>query len=88
MIATAATRVARFIALFALAAGILAGAALGLGGTAVGLSGTAQAATSTTHPEPRPGIVTEPRTKARPAPEAHPGSYWHRHRSFDLHTNS
>ena len=43
-----------------------------IGGTAVGLAGMANAATPSYNPEPRPGIVAVPQTKAEPAAEAHP----------------
>ena len=46
---------------------------------ALGLAGMANAATPSYNPEPRPGIVAVPQTKAEPAAEAHPGAWWHRH---------
>ena len=52
--------------------GVVAGAALGL-------AGMANAATPSYNPEPRPGIVAVPQTKAKPAAEAYPGAWWHRH---------
>jgi hypothetical protein len=50
---------ARYIALPAISAGILGGAALGLGGMA-------NAGTYSYQPTPRPGIVATPNTIARP----------------------
>ena len=41
------------------------------GGAALGLAGMANAATPSYNPEPRPGIVAVPQTKAKPAAEAH-----------------
>lgn len=53
------TRFARYIALPAVSAGILGGAALGL-------AGMANAGTYSYEPTPRPGIVATPNTIARP----------------------
>jgi hypothetical protein len=64
--------VVRYVALPLVSAGIIGGAALGM-------AGMANAATPSYNPEPRPGIVAEPQTKAKPAAEAHPGAWWHRH---------
>jgi hypothetical protein len=65
--------VARLIALPAIAAGILGGAALGL-------AGMANAGTYSYQPSPRPGIVVGPSVKAQPPAEATPGARWHRDR--------
>ncbi len=46
-----------------------------IGGAALGLAGTAAAAEM----NPQPGIVAIPQDHAQPAPEAVPGSQWHRH---------
>jgi hypothetical protein len=67
-----ARRIARYTALPIVSAGIIGGAALGM-------AGMANAATPSYNPEPRPGIVAVPQTKAEPAAEAHPGAWWHRH---------
>ena len=56
---TIARSFARYIALPAVSAGILAGAALGL-------AGMANAGTYSYQPTPRPGIVATPNTIARP----------------------
>ena len=72
MITNSAQRIVRYIALPIVSAGIIGGAALGL-------AGTANAATPPNNPDPRPGIVAVPQTKAKPAAEAHPGAWWHRH---------
>jgi hypothetical protein len=58
-----ARRVARCMALPVVAAGII------IGGAALGRAGTANAAEGTWsyHPEPRTGIVAEPKTTAKPA---------------------
>jgi hypothetical protein len=69
---TIARRIGRYVALPVVSAGIIGGAALGL-------AGMANAATPSYNPEPRPGIVAVPQTKAKPAAEAHPGAWWHRH---------
>ena len=58
---------ARFIALPAVSAGIIAGA--------LGLAGAANAAT---YDAPSPSIVATPNVKAHPAPDAVPGHHWHR----------
>jgi hypothetical protein len=56
-----ATRIfARYVALPAISAGMLGGAALGL-------AGMANAGTYSYQPEPRPGIVAAPTTLAPPA---------------------
>jgi hypothetical protein len=67
---TITARAARYIVLPVFSAGIIGGATLGL-------AGIANAAPSTVHPEPRPGIVATPEVKAKPAPEALPGWRWH-----------
>jgi hypothetical protein len=64
-------RTGRNLALLVVSTGIIGGAALGLAGMAN--------ASAPTQPEPRPGIVAVPQTKAEPAPDAHPGAWWHRH---------
>jgi hypothetical protein len=56
---TASRTFARYIALPAISAGILGGAALGL-------AGMANAGTYSYQPEPRPGLVATPNTIARP----------------------
>ena len=48
-----------------------------IGGAALGLAGTASAAVAV--PQPQPGIVAVPQTKAQPAMTASPGYWWHRH---------
>ena len=58
---------ARYIALPAVSAGILGGAALGL-------SGAANAATTDVQQQ---SIVATPAVKAHPAPDAMPGWRWH-----------
>ena len=65
MIANIARRIGRYVALPVVSAGIIGGAALGL-------AGMANAATPSYNPEPRPGIVAVPQTKAKPAAEAYP----------------
>ena len=57
-----ARRAARCMALPVVAAALISGAALGLAGTANAAEGTLSY-----HPEPRTGIVAEPKTKATPA---------------------
>jgi hypothetical protein len=74
-----ARRVAHCMALPVVAAGIIGGAALGLAGTANAAEGT-----WSYHPEPRSGIVAEPKTRANPANEAYPGGWWHRHNAWFL----
>jgi hypothetical protein len=70
---TTTRRLARYIVLPAVSAGILGGAALGL-------AGIANAGTYPTHdPSPRPGIVATPNTVARPPVTVMPGKRWHRH---------
>ena len=64
---TTTKRFARFIALPAVSAGIIAGAALGLAGTA----------NAATYDSPSPSIVATPNVKAHPAPNAVPGHHWH-----------
>lgn len=65
-------RLARYIALPAVSAGIIGGAALGL-------SGTANAGTYPAQDQsPRTGIVAAPTVKAPPAIVAHPGKRWGR----------
>ncbi len=66
---------ARYIALPAVSAGILGGAALGL-------AGMANAGTYSYEPTPRPGIVATPNTVARPPVIVMPGHRWHRDRAF------
>ena len=68
---TIARRIGRYVALPVVSAGIIGGAALGL-------AGMANAATPSNNPEPA-GIVAVPQTKAKPAAEAYPGAWWHRH---------
>ena len=73
---TIARSLARYIALPALSAGILGGAALGL-------AGMANAGTYPTHdPKPKPGIVVSPGTIARPPVVVVPGHRWHRDHSY------
>jgi hypothetical protein len=64
-------RFARYIALPAVSAAILGGAALGL-------AGMANAGTYSYQPTPRPGIVATPNTIARPPVLVYPGHRWHR----------
>ena len=67
---------ARYLALPAISAGVIGGAALGL-------AGVANAGTYPTHdPNPRPGIVANPGTIARPPVVVMPGHRWHRNRAF------
>jgi hypothetical protein len=69
---------ARFIAIPAVSAGILGGAALGL-------AGMASAATTVTETSTGSAIVATPDTHARPAPSALPG--WRHHHGvhrFDM----
>ena len=66
---------ARYIALPAISAGILGGAALGL-------AGMANAGTYSYEPTPRPGIVATPNTIARPPIVVMPGHRWHRDRGL------
>jgi hypothetical protein len=67
---------ARYVALPAISAGILGGAALGL-------AGMANAGTYPTHdPKPKPGIVVSPGTIARPPVVVVPGHRWHKERAF------
>jgi len=63
-------RFARFIAIPAITAGIL-------GGAAVGLAGMANAGTYSYQPTPRPGIVATPNTIARPPVIVVPRHRWH-----------
>jgi hypothetical protein len=65
-----ARRVVRAIALPVVSAGIL-------GGITLGLAGPASAAAAA--PQPQPGIVATPQTRAQPATTAVPGYWWHRH---------
>ncbi len=46
-----------------------------IGGSAIGLATTASAA----EVAPQPGIVATPQIHAKPAAEASPGYWWHRH---------
>ena len=64
---TTIKRFARYIALPAVSAGIIAGAALGLAG----------AANAGTYSAPSPSIVATPDVHAHPAPNAVPGRHWH-----------
>jgi len=66
-----ARNLTRYIALPAVSAGILGGAALGL-------AGMANAGTYSYEPTPRPGIVATPNTIARPPIVVMPGHRWHR----------
>lgn len=67
---TITTRIARYVALPAVSAGIL-------GGGALGLAGIANAGTYPTHdPSPRPGIVATPNVKAQPPVLGYPGHRW------------
>jgi hypothetical protein len=72
-----ARRVARCIALPAVAAGIIGGAALSLAGTANAAEGS-----WSYDPQVRTGIAAEPKTKAKPPAEAYPGAWWHRHNAW------
>jgi hypothetical protein len=67
---TIARTLARYIALPAVSAGIL-------GGAAIGLAGMASAGTYSYEPTPRPGIVARPNTIARPPIVVMPGHRWH-----------
>ena len=69
--------ITRYIALPAICAGILGGAALGL-------AGMANAGTYSYQPTPRPGIVATPNTIARPPVVVIPGHRWHKDRSFTI----
>ena len=64
---TIARNFARYIALPAVSAGILGGAALGLAGMANAAATDVQ----------QPSIVATPSAKAHPAPDAMPGWRWH-----------
>ena len=67
---------ARYVALPAVSAGILGGAALGL-------AGMANAGTYPTHDSsPRPGIVATPNIIARPPVVVVPGHRWHHDRGL------
>ena len=66
---------ARYIALPAVSAGILGGAALGL-------AGMANAGTYSYEPTPRPGIVATPNTIARPPVIVIPRHRWHHDRGL------
>jgi hypothetical protein len=66
---------ARYIALPAVSAGILGGAALGM-------AGLADAGTYSYEPTPRPGIVATPNTIARPPVVVRPGHRWHHDRGL------
>jgi hypothetical protein len=72
---------ARYIALPAISAGVLGGAALGL-------AGMANAGTYSYEPTPRPGIVATPNTIARPPIVVMPGHRWHNHRSIIIDSSS
>jgi hypothetical protein len=67
MSTTTTNRFARYIALPAVAAGIIGGAALGLAGSA----------NAATYDTPSPSIVATPDVHAHPAPNAVPGHHWH-----------
>ncbi|WP_019973396.1 hypothetical protein [Mycobacterium sp. 141] len=69
--------ITRYIAMSAVSAGILGGAALGL-------AGMANAGTYSYQPTPRPGIVATPNTIARPPVVVLPGHRWHTDRSFSI----
>jgi hypothetical protein len=69
--------IARYIALPAVAAGIL-------GGAAIGLAGMANAGTYSYDPTPRPGIVATPNTIARPPVIVIPGHRWHHDRGLAI----
>ncbi|MGV0774280.1 hypothetical protein [Mycolicibacterium elephantis] len=71
MNANTTRRFARYFALPAISAGIIAGA--------LGFAGAASAGTYSQDHTPRPGIVATPTHTAHPAPESLPGSH-HRHR--------
>ena len=71
---TVTHRVARYIALPAISAAVLGGAALGL-------AGMANAGSYPSHDQsPRPGIVVGPTVRAQPPAIAYPGGRWHRDR--------
>jgi hypothetical protein len=72
---------ARYIALPAVSAGILGGAALGL-------AGMANAGTYSYEPTPRPGIVATPGTIARPPVVVIPGRRWHHDRGLIINLPS
>ena len=67
---TTTNRFARYIALPAVCAGVLGGAALGL-------AGMANAGTYSYQPTPRPGIVAKPETIAHPPVIVRPSHRWH-----------
>jgi hypothetical protein len=71
----------RYIALPAISAGILGGAALGM-------AGMANAGTYSYEPTPRPGIVATPNTIARPPIIVMPGHRWHNHHSFIIDSSA
>ena len=81
MTTTITRRLARYIALPAVSAGIL-------GGAAFGLAGMANAGTYSYQPTPRPGIVATPGTIARPPVVVMPGQRWHRHHGFAFETTA
>jgi hypothetical protein len=73
MNATITRRFARYVALPAVSAGIIAGSALGM-------AGAANAGTYPSHdPTRRPGIVATPNTIARPPAVVVPGHRRHHH---------
>jgi hypothetical protein len=73
---TVTARIARYIALPVVSAGIVGGAALGL-------AGMANAGTYPTHdPSPRPGIVATPNTTAQPP--VYPHWRWRHGYAIDL----
>ena len=67
MTTTITRNFARYIALPAVSAGILGGAALGLAGAASAVTTDVQ----------QPNTVATPNVKAHPAPDAMPGWRWH-----------
>lgn len=69
---TTTRRLARYIALPAISAGILGGAALGM-------AGMANAGTYSYQPLPRPGIVATPNTIAHPPVIVIPRHHSHNH---------
>jgi hypothetical protein len=75
---TNTARIARFVAMPVVLAGIAGGALLGLAGPA------SASAVPTSHS----GIVAMPQTKAQPATDATPGGWWHRHHPSLLDSTS
>ncbi|MCX2931033.1 hypothetical protein ORI20_12150 [Mycobacterium sp. CVI_P3] len=66
---TIASRIGRIVALPIIA-----------GGIALGLAATANAADAAVGPDVRSGMVAAPEVTSQPAPEAIPGSWYHRHK--------